>query len=535
MKHWQSPLLPTIRREALFGDRVINCFEDRPKSIYTLWQRWVDQKPQHTALVHGQERWSYAQADQQIQAIAFGLHRRGIEPGDRVALYMDNHAAFVFSFLALQRLGAIAVPIGTREQSAGLAYMLNQCSAKGLIFDAALHLQLPTPEQVPGLALRVVHGCLAPFENLDSLLQAPLPSQPLPPAAVQEQQTAILLYTSGTTGNPKGAMLTHFNVAHSVRHLEMALQLSSNDRAALSVPISHVTGLVTVLLTTFSVGATCVIAPAFKADSFLHFMEREAITYALLVPAMYNLCLLSPELKQRDLSHWRVGGYGGAPMAVAAIEALAQALPNLGLFNAYGATEACGPTSISPIASDIEHASSIGAALPCVDVRIMDEHGVEVPHGETGELWIGGPSTIPGYWDNPTASQESFTAGYWHSGDIGYVDGDGFLYLVDRKKDMLSRGGFKIYSLEVEDRLMAYPGVVEAAIIGKPCPVLGERVHAVVYAPTLAEDTQALRAHCAQTLTDYKVPESITWARCALPRNANGKVLKRVLRENLLN
>lgn len=534
MNHWPSSSWPPMRREVLFGDRLFACFADRSASIYALWHRWVESQPDHHALVDGDGRWTYAQADAQVQAIARGLASQSIVQGNRVALLMDNHALYVFCVLALQRLGAIAVPIGTREQQAGVTYMLNQCEAKGIIFDAALGNRLPEAHQAPALALRIVNGGVQQgLLRLEDLLHLGADCAHTPPATVSEEDTAILLYTSGTTGLPKGAMLTHVNVAHSVRHLEASLQLTNQDRAALTVPISHVTGLVTVLLTTLSVGATCVIAPTFRADAFLAFMEKEAITYTVLVPAMYSLCLLSPELRTRDLRHWRIGAYGGAPMAVQVIEDMAHALPHLGLVNAYGATEATGPTSLSPIASDMAHASSIGAALPCVQVRIMDEDGVEVPCGVDGELWISGPATIPGYWNNPEATREAFTAGYWRSGDVGHIDADGFLYLVDRKKDMLSRGGFKIYSLEVENRLMAYPGVVEAAIIGKPCTVLGERVHAFIYAPDLSPDTDALRQHCAKTLTDYKVPESITWSGQPLPRNANGKILKRTLREHL--
>jgi O-succinylbenzoic acid--CoA ligase len=177
------------------------------------------------------------------------------------------------------------------------------------------------------------------------------------------------------------------------------------------------------------------------------------------------------------------------------------------------------------------HADSVGVALPAADVKVMDDDGREVAPGETGELWIGGPMVVPGYWANPEATAASFTAGYWHSGDLGSVDAHGFVRVFDRKKDMLNRGGFKIYSVEVENTLMAWPGVLEAAVIGRPCPVLGERVHAVVHAPGAVVDEAALRAHCTQQLADYKVPETIRFSPEPLPRNANGKLMKRLLRD----
>lgn len=175
----------------------------------------------------------------------------------------------------------------------------------------------------------------------------------------------------------------------------------------------------------------------------------------------------------------------------------------------------------------------MGVPLPCADVRIMDDEGHEVPRGETGEIWIGGPMVVPGYWENPQATAESFTAGYWHSGDLGSMDAQGYIRLYDRKKDMLNRGGYKIYSVEVENCLMGIPGVLEAAIVGRPCPVLGERVHAFLYAPGRPADDQAVKSHAKANLADYKVPETLTWLDQPLPRNANGKVMKRLLREQL--
>jgi len=179
------------------------------------------------------------------------------------------------------------------------------------------------------------------------------------------------------------------------------------------------------------------------------------------------------------------------------------------------------------------HADSVGVALPTADIRVMDDDGREVESGQTGELWIGGPMVVPGYWANPEPTAASFTAGYWHSGDLGSVDAEGYVRVFDRKKDMLNRGGYKIYSVEVENVLMAWPGMVEAAIVGRPCPVLGERVHAFVHAPGQARDDTALRAFCAARLADYKVPETVSWSDQPLPRNANGKLMKRLLRDQL--
>ena len=238
-------------------------------------------------------------------------------------------------------------------------------------------------------------------------------------------------------------------------------------------------------------------------------------------------------LAQADLSAWRVGGYGGAPMPLSTIDELQQRVPTLMPLNCYGATETTSPATMIPAGRTRDHADSVGVALPAADIRVMDDDGRELPAGQTGELWIAGPMVVPGYWANPEATAASFTAGWWHSGDLGSVDAQGFVRVFDRKKDMLNRGGFKIYSVEVENTLMGWPGVLEAAVVGRPCPVLGERVHAFVHAPAGAVDEAALRAHCAAQLADYKVPESLTFSDTPLPRNANGKLMKRLLRDQL--
>jgi acyl-CoA synthetase (AMP-forming)/AMP-acid ligase II len=254
------------------------------------------------------------------------------------------------------------------------------------------------------------------------------------------------------------------------------------------------------------------------------------------VPAIYNLCLLQPDLDKFDLSRWRVGGYGGAPMAEATIVALAKKLPRLALHNIYGSTETTSPVTMLPSRLAAERPDSVGFPLPGVEILVMDEDGREVPRGESGELWIRGPMVVPGYWDNPEATKKGFVAGYWRSGDIGSIDAQGLVCVFDRAKDMLNRGGFKIYSVEVENVLLEHPAVVESAIVGKPDPVLGERVHAFVcLRPGVDASAEDLKRFCAERLADYKVPESYTLTTTPLPRNANGKLLKRELRQQIID
>ncbi len=273
--------------------------------------------------------------------------------------------------------------------------------------------------------------------------------------------------------------------------------------------------------------------PAFKAKDFLALASGERITLTIMVPAMYNLCLLVPDFEARDLSAWRMGGYGGAPMPTATIETLADKLPGLVLMNAYGATETTSPTTVMPSGETAAHLDSVGRVVPCGEVRIMDDGGREVAPGEHGEIWIAGAMVVPGYWRDPEATAQLFTGGYWRSGDIGSLDEDGYLRVWDRIKDMINRAGYKVYSAEVENVLNHHPAVVECAVVARPDPVLGEKVQVFVVAAGDGATERDLAAFCAERMSDYKVPEFFTFLDAPLPRNANGKVLKNELRGRL--
>ena len=277
---------------------------------------------------------------------------------------------------------------------------------------------------------------------------------------------------------------------------------------------------------------TLVIMPAFKASEFIDLAARCRITYSLIVPAMFNLCLLQPNFDDADLSAWRVSGYGGAIMPEATLGRIAEKLPNLKLLNCYGATETTSPAAIMPPEETVARKESVGLTVPCGHILVMDADGREVPYGQPGEIYIGGPMVVPGYFNNPEATEREFKAGYWKSGDLGVMDERGYLRVVDRIKDVINRGGYKIFASEVENVLLGHEAVVEVAVVAKPCPVLGERVHAFVVLSHAVDDAD-LQRHCAELLTDYKVPEAFHRLESTLPRNANGKVLKRDLRRIL--
>ncbi len=530
MSDW-GELWPVMRLEAHFGDRVVPCFQHRPKSLYALLQQAVQNNPAGDALVCGMARLSYTELLKQSSQLATGFAKRGINAGDRVAMLLGNRHEFVVTLFALAHLGAIAVPISIREQAPGLAYMLSHCAAVMVVHEADLAHLLPTVVDAPALKYRVaMSACEGSelFGNLQADGEVP------PVQDVAEEDTAVILYTSGTTGRPKGAMLTHLGIVHSSLHYQIAMGLDASDASIAAVPLSHVTGLIALITTLTLASGKLVIMPSFKAADFLVLAEREGMTHTLMVPAMYNLCLLQSDFDKYNLSRWRVGAFGGAPMPVATIERLAQTVPSLMLMNCYGSTETTSPSTLMPSGQTSAHNDTVGMPLGCVEMRVMDDKGCEVPPNVLGEIWIKGPHVVPGYWDNPGATQENFTAGFWHSGDIGSMDAQGYVKVVDRKKDMINRGGYKIYTIEVENALYAHPAVQECAVVSKPCPVLGERVHAFVMLKTTASLEEELREFCRSRLSDYKVPESFTLSSTPLPRNANGKLVKKDMRDQLL-
>lgn len=516
-----------IRREVHFG-RVVPTFRDRPASVDAMFRARVAEAPDAPAMVAGPNRVTYGALDAAVGRLAAGLQARGVGKGDRVATLIGNRMEVVELSLACARLGAIHVPLDIRQRGREVAYALNQSGAALLLYDARYAAEVPGPAEVPDLRHRVVvGGASADAEPYEDVVRHASPA--LAPEPIHEDDPFCILYTSGTTGSPKGAVLTHLGVIHSCLHYRLAWGLEATDRTALAVPCAHVTGLVGVIHATLAAGACVVLMEQFKARAFLELAERERITATLMVPAMYNLCLLDPEFDRFDLSSWRIGAFGGAPMPEVSAQRLKAKSPALTLFNVYGATETTSPAAILPRDAPFERLNCVGRALPCADIRVMDEDLREVPAGEAGELWIAGPSVIAGYWRNPAADAAAFIGGYWRSGDVGSIDDEGYLKVFDRKKDMINRAGYKVYSAEVEGVIVSHPDVSEAAIVGYPDAVLGERVAAFVVATEGTSDT-SIRDFCAVRLSDYKVPDRITILPDGLPRNANGKVLKSELR-----
>lgn len=520
---------PTTRHEILYGNRVVRCFTDRPVNIDAMFREAVAGAPHHDALVLDTERVTYQELDRRVEAIATNLLALGLQPGDRVALLLGNGFAFVESVLATARAELVAVPMNIRQRRPEIEFVLNQCNASVLIYDAEHEPNLPERASVPSVEYVFAVG----RDSSDGFETLRCDAAKRGFTHVNQEKPFCLLYTSGTTGKPKGAILTHVGVIHSVMHFRHGFRLGGDDVSILAVPASHVTGLIAIILTLLYARGTVIIMPQFKARRFLELAASEKMTYTLIVPAMYNLCLLDPDFASFDLSHWTAAGFGGAPMPSATIKRLAETLPALTLVNCYGSTETSSPATLLPFGDIAAHPESVGQVLPCADLLVMGEDGRELTPGETGEIYIAGPMVVPGYWDNPEANRTSFAGGYWISGDLGSKGSDDYVHVFDRKKDMINRAGFKVYCIEVESVLSQHPAVIESAVIGKPDPVLGERVHAFIYMDNRQADAAELRAYCADRLSDYKIPDAITFLDAPLPRNANGKILKTALRDLL--
>jgi long-chain acyl-CoA synthetase len=522
-----------LRTEKHFGGRTFNCYSQRPRNLNGMLSDTIHRFPQCEAVVVDERRISYIELQGLVKRASAGLTALGLAPGDRLGLLLGNCLEFVVAFLACNRQGVICVPINTRNKMPEIEYLLNDCAVAALVFDAEFACNIPPSNAVPKLQHSLVVGNLIggalPFASLlDS-------RSSIEPYDSGEEETAFILYTSGTTGKPKGALLSHLGVIHSSLTFVRCLELNHEDRSVITVPISHVTGLVGIFLAIVAAGGCNVLMKSpYKTPTFLALAASERMTYTIAVPTIYSLCVNDPDFALYDLTGWRIGCFGGAPMPEATIRALAEKLPALTLINSYGATEVTSPAVLMPPGETLKYPDSAGRVVPCDEIVVVDQNGREVSPGNSGELWIRGPNVVPGYWNNHDATAASFTDGFWRSGDIGSVDEAGFVRILDRAKDMINRGGYKVFSAEVENTLCTHLDVFECAIVGRPDPVLGERVHAFVVPRSGASlSIDGLRSFCAERLADYKVPENIELLAEPLPRNPNGKVLKNVLRDRV--
>lgn len=392
-----------LRREVHYG-RVVFAHAQRPATVPDLLAAAVQNASQRTAVVDGALRLSYAELDEHVASCAALLSSYGVKAGKRVALLLANRADFLVLMLAAARIGAITVPMNIRQKAPETAYALNASGAMLLCHEADLASELPQAADVPDLEHRLA------VDDEHRIWQHAAP-QGAWEAEGDEERPFCILYTSGTTGRPKGALITHLGILTSVLGAQQALGLEDGEVAVMPVPASHITGIVLQLMLMLRVAGTLVFMREFKARHFLELASREGMTFTSMVPAMYVLCLMDEAYGSFDLSRWRTGTFGGAPMSASIISDLAKRNPALRLSNIYGATETTSPAVIMPSTETATRGHQVGRPLPYCDLLIMDNEGREVPRGHPGEIWIAGPTVIPSCWNDPAATAAAFTGG----------------------------------------------------------------------------------------------------------------------------
>lgn len=526
---WPAALTADLVEE-VHGGRRVRCYPPpRPRTVGDLLDRAAAASPHRDAVVDGERRLTWREIRSEARRMAAALHaRHRIGRGDRVALLLLNGTPFCVGVFACALLGAVAVTLNTKLRRGELAFMLENSGARVLLMDAALWPEIePIRAGLPLEAVYVLGETPAGTEPLERLLHA---GEAPPAVAVDEDDTACIMYTSGTTGRPKGAEATHAGIISSATTYQRCFGLGEGERSLVAVPLFHVTGLVAQFLTMANVAGTSVLMRTFHAGEALRLLDAERITHAIAAPTVFVMMMQEPGYRARGASV-RVIGYGGAPISPATVRALREWLPGARLHNAYGMTETCSPTTILPDADALARISSVGKPVPTADVRTVDPaSGRECGPDEVGELLVQGPMVVPRYWANPEATAATMGDGWLRTGDLGRIAADGLVTVMDRIKDMINRGGEKIYCVEVEDVLAAHPAVLEAAVVGVPDSVYGEAVKACVVArPGQQVDADDLRAWVAGRLAKFKVPRDVAVVE-ALPRNPNGKVIKGALR-----
>jgi long-chain acyl-CoA synthetase len=518
---WPAELTRDLVEETHFGRRL-RCYGNRPHTLTELLDRAVERFPDREAVVDGGERLTWRELQARARRLAASLTRRhGIKPGDRVALLLMNGWPFCAAVFACAQLGAIAVTLNTKLKSMELEFMLQNSGARILLTNPEWWREIE--------AIRDRLPCEAYYQTPYPELFAEPPSQ-AGPSPAREDDTAFIMYTSGTTGRPKGAMGTHLGIINSAITYERCLGLSGHQRTLVAVPLFHVTGLIAQMLTMAYLGGTTVIMPAFNAAEALRLIEAERITHMVAAPTVLVMLMLQPDYR-RVGSSLQALGYGGAPIASETVKQLREWLPGCRLHNVYGLTETSSPATCLPDRDALTRISSVGWPIPTAEVRTV-EVGTErdCDPDEVGELLIKGPMVVPGYWANPEATAASVGDGWLRTGDLAKIDRDGYVTIMDRIKDMINRGGEKIFCVEVEEVLCSHPAVLEAAVVGVPDPVYGESVKAcVVPKPGTTIDPEDIRAWVRDRLAKFKVPRDVA-VLAALPRNPNGKVVKGMLR-----
>ncbi len=496
--------------------------------------RAAARRPDAEALVCGSRRQTYGGLLRRVAQLATVLREAGLRTGDRAAMLSRNSDRYVEFYFGAIWAGGIMVPLNQRLSESELLYLFDDCLPKVLLFDddSAEQAQAIKAKH-PSVSLIAV-GQSTMGKNYEVLLSAAEPGVDM---SGSDHDTAVIVYTGGTTGKPRGVMLSHRNVVSNSLSTIPYLQLDQSTTQLHVGPFFHV-GAGQRIFSATDAGARHVVLPRFSVEEVLRTIEIEGVTSTVLVPTMMHRILKHPRLDDFDLSRLRYISYGAAPMPPDLLKAFMTRFDHCVVCQSYGQTEC------APVATALEHrdhlasgpygdkSNTIGYAVSNVEVLIADRDGDPMPTGNIGEIIVRGPNVMAGYWNNPRETASVLKAGWLYTGDLGFMDQDGFVTLVDRAKDMVISGGENVYSVEVERVLVELDEVIAAAVIGVPDVDLGERVHAVVrHHPGQPIDLDTLQAHCRTRLAGYKIPRSMDLITSPLPVTAANKIDKRALKQ----
>lgn len=488
--------------------------------------------PGRAALVSRDRRVSYGELYGLAGEMALGLRALGVERGDRVALILPNGPEFVAAYFGILGAGAIVTPMNVLLRPEEIRHVLADSSASLAITAGpylagvrAARADLPRPVRcvvVDAPAAGPGGGDLALGEVL-----APKASQVAPPVPLGPSDGAACLYTSGTTGRPKGALLTHGNLLANIASFHKVCACDAGDVFLCVLPMFHAFAATVLMLFPLSIRARVVVEPRFVPDQVLRRIAEQRVTIFAGVPSMYAVWAQAPR-PALDFGAWRFCVSGGAALPAEVLEGF-EAKYGVQIYEGYGPTECAPVLTVNPPLG-MRKVGSVGPALPDVDLKVVDPAGREVPPGEVGEIVARGPNVMRGYWNRPAETAEVLRNGWYHTGDLGRVDGDGYYSIVDRKKDLIIVGGLNVYPREVEGVLCAHPAVAEAAVVGEPDSLRGEVPRAVVVLREAADASpQALMQHCRQHLAPFKVPRAVEVVS-VLPKTATGKIMKSLIK-----
>lgn len=489
-----------------------------------LSERQAADHGEKTALTYDGVDYSYTEIHRRVIAAAAGLHRRGIRRGDRVAYLGPNHPALVETLLACLRLGAVFIPLNWRLAPPELDYQLENAEVTLLFIDPMMgETGRSLKANIPTATVSWAPGAF-PTEESPAMV---------PSADVDGDEPAFLLFTSGTTGRPKGAVLTHANILWNAFNLLLNTDLTAEDSTLVAAPLFHVAALDQQVMTSLIRGSHFVLEPKWDVDIVFDAIERHKLTWLFGVTTMFADLSRSPRWATTDLSSLRFVNSGGAPIPVPLINDYQDR--GIRFCQGYGLTETSPGATFLSADDALDKPGSAGRPVPFTEVGIVDAAGNPCDPDVHGEIVIRGPNVMRGYWNNPSATDEVFSSGRWfHTGDIGYIDSDGFLFIVDRLKDMFISGGENVYPAEVESTLFSHPSVIEAAVVAEPDDRWGEVGHAFIVTTTGTDPTSdELREFLLPKLAKYKVPRHFTVVD-SLPRTGSGKVHKTALRRTTL-